>query len=89
MVSEDRNHSSTHTYLLNNKDDVKCIARLRFRAHNLNVESERSTSPSGRICRCCNMVVDGRRVVKDEMHFILECPLYAEDGKYCLKDGNT
>ena len=25
------------------------------------------------------MVVYGRRVVKDETHFILECPLYAED----------
>ena len=27
------------------------------------------------------MVVDGRRVVEDEMHFILECPLYAVDRK--------
>ena len=27
------------------------------------------------------MVVDGRRVVEDEMHFILEWPLYAEDWK--------
>ena len=25
------------------------------------------------------MVVGGRRVVEDEIHFILECPLYAED----------
>ncbi len=27
------------------------------------------------------MVVDGRRVVEDEMHFMLECPLYYEDRK--------
>ena len=27
------------------------------------------------------MVVDGRRVVEDEMHFMLECPLYSEDRK--------
>ena len=47
--------------------------------HNLNVESDRSTSRSGRICRCCDKVFDGRRVIEDEMHFMLECPLYAED----------
>ncbi len=27
------------------------------------------------------MVVDGRRVVEDEMHFMLECPWYSEDRK--------
>ncbi len=27
------------------------------------------------------MEVDGRRVVEDEMHFMLECPLYSEDRK--------
>ena len=27
------------------------------------------------------MVVDGRRVVEDEMRFMLECPLYSEDRK--------
>ena len=79
MMPEDRNHSSTYTNLLNNRDDIKCIAKLRLRAHNLNVESDRSTSRSGRICRCCDMVVDGRRAIEDEMHFMLECPLYAED----------
>jgi hypothetical protein len=79
MASEDRSHSSTYTNLLNNRDDIKCIARLRLRAHNLNVESGRSTSRSGRICRCCDKVFDGRRVIEDEMHFMLECPLYAED----------
>ncbi len=25
------------------------------------------------------MVVDGRRVVEDEMRFMLECPLYSEN----------
>ena len=60
-------------------DDIKCIARLRLRAQNLDVESDRSTSRYGRICRCCDMVVDGRRVEEDEMHFMLECPLYPVD----------
>ena len=54
----------------------------------MNVESERSTSRSGRICRCCDMVVDNRRVVEDEMHFILECPLYAEDRKIFFEKMN-
>ena len=58
MMSEDRNHSSTYTNLINNRDDIKCIARLRLPAHNLNVGSGRSTSRSGRICRCCDMVAD-------------------------------
>jgi Trp operon repressor len=30
---------------------------------------------------CCAMVVDGRRVVEDEMHVLLECPLYSADRK--------
>ncbi len=32
------------------------------------------------------MVVDGRRVVKDEMHFMLGCPLYSEDGKLLFEE---
>ncbi len=27
------------------------------------------------------MVVDGRRVVEDELHFMFECPLYSENRK--------
>ena len=81
MRSEDNGDSTSYTNLLNDRDDIKCIARLRLRAHNLNVESERSNPRSSRICRCCAMVVDGRRIVEDEMHFMLECPLYSEDRK--------
>ena len=81
MRSEDNGDNTSYTNLLNDRDDIKCIARLRLRAHNLNVESERSNPRSSRICRCCAMVVDGRRIVEDEMHFMLECPLYSEDRK--------
>ena len=81
MMSEGSNYSASHTNLLNNKDDIECIARLRLRAHNLNVESDRNNPCSSRICRCCATVVDGRRVVEDEMHFMLEFPLYSEDRK--------
>ncbi len=56
---------------VNEKDDNKCIARLRLRAHNLNVASDRSNPRSSRICMCCAVVLDGRRVVEEEMHFML------------------
>lgn len=81
MRSGEDNSSPLYTKIMNNKADITCIARLRLRAHNLNVEAERSLSRSNRICRCCNMMIDGRRVVEDEMHFMLECPLYSEDRK--------
>jgi hypothetical protein len=79
MMSEDSSVSASYTNLLNDKDDIKCIARLLLRAHNLNVESDRSNHRSSRICTCCAMVVEGRRVAEGEMHFMLECPLYSED----------
>ena len=81
MRFEDNGDNTSYTNLLNDRDDIKCIARLRLRAHNLNVESERSNPRSSRLCSCCAMVVDGRRIVEDEMHFMLECPLYSEDRK--------
>jgi hypothetical protein len=81
MRSEDNGDSPAYTNLLNDRDDIKCIARLRFRAHNWNVESDRSNPRSSRICGCCDMVFDVRRVVEDEMQFMLECPLYSEDRK--------
>ena len=61
MRSEDNGDNTSYTNLLNDRDDIKCIARLRLRAHNLNVESERSNPRSSRICSCCAMAVDGRR----------------------------
>ncbi len=40
-------------------------------------EAERSHSRSNRILNTtCNMMIDGRRAVVDEMHFMLESPLY-------------
>ncbi len=71
MMSEDSIFNASYTNLLNDKDGIKCIARLRLRAHNLNVESDRSNRSCSRICRYCAMVVGGRRVVEDEVHFIL------------------
>ena len=81
MRSDEDNSSPLYTKIMNNKADITCIARLRLRAHNLNVEAERNLSRSNRIYRCCNMMIDGRRAVEDEMHFILEFPLYSEGRK--------
>ena len=79
MLPTDDNNGSSYINLLNHSNDIKCIARMRLRAHNLNIESDRSTIRSSRFCRCCDMVVSGRKVLEDEMHFILECPLYSID----------
>ncbi len=35
------------------------------------------------------MVVGGRSVVEDEMHFMLECPLYSEDRKLLFEKLRT
>ncbi len=81
VVSEDSSFSASYTNLLHDTDGIEGIARLHLRAHNLSVESDRSNPRSGIICRCCAMLVDGIRVVEDEMRFMLECPLYSEDRK--------
>ena len=77
MRSDEDNSSPLYNKIMNNKADITYVDRLRLRAHNLNVEAERSLSRSNRICRWCNMMIDGRRAVEDEMHFMLECPLYS------------
>ena len=52
MMSEDNRLSASYTNLLNDRDDIKYIARQRLRAHNLNVESDMNNPRSSRICRC-------------------------------------
>lgn len=74
-------YCTSFTRLLNNRKDITCIARLRLRAHNLIVESDRDVPRSSRYCRCCEMVTNGRKAVEDELHFILECPLYTAERK--------
>lgn len=78
---EVNNYNTTFTKLLNNHDDIRCIARLRLRAHNLNVDLERDLPRSSRSCRCCDMIIDSRRAVEDELHFMIECPLYNNERK--------
>ena len=72
MIFDNSSFSASCTNLLNDKDNIKCVARLRLRTHNLNVESHRSNPRASRICRCCATVVGGKRAVEDEMHFMLE-----------------
>ncbi len=68
---EVNNYNTTFTNFLNNHDDIRCIARLRLRAHNLNVDLERDLPRSSRSLRCCDMIIDGGRAVEDELHFII------------------
>ena len=68
--------STSYTKLLHSHDDISCIARFRLRSHNLHVEAMRSVPRSSRICDRCAKISSNLRVVEDELHFILECPLY-------------
>ena len=56
--------------------DIMNIARFRMGSHSLFVESLRwgkcRVPRSQRVCRCCDL-----GVLEDELHFLLECPLYA------------
>ena len=60
---------------VNRRDSIRDIARFRMGCHQLDIEARRwgdlKTVRSKRTCRCCSM---GK--VEDELHFMLECPLY-------------
>ena len=76
MHKEDQDRSKSYIHLLNTKQHITTLARFRLRSHNLNAESMRmhgctSISRSDRVCRCFGM-----KIIEDEMHFMLECPLY-------------
>ena len=81
MKSSDCDESPFYTRILNSKNDISCIARFRLRSHNLRVEEDIHIPRSERTCRCCNISIDGARAVDDEMHFILECPLFSQERK--------
>ena len=57
------------------KRHVKALARFRCSNHNLAIERQRGIlSKENRICKFCQNL--GRRNIEDEIHFLLECPLY-------------
>lgn len=64
------------TSYLSNPQDITNVARFRMGSHNLFIESMRwgkdRLPRSLRKCCCCNL-----GVVEDEVHFLLECPMYA------------
>jgi hypothetical protein len=81
MKSVDCDESPGYTRILNNKNDISCIARFRLRSHTLRVEEDIHLPRSERTCKCCNIFIDGERAVEDEMHFMLECPLFSQERK--------
>jgi hypothetical protein len=78
MHNEDHDRSKSYINLLHSKPHITTLARFRLRSHNLNAENMRklgrtNIARSDRVCRCC---VQGS--MEDELHFMLECPLYNE-----------
>jgi len=83
MSLEDVQHTS-YTKLLNDRDDISCIARFRLRSHNLNVELMRNAPRSARLCEYCMKSSNKQKVVEDELHFMLECPLFTSEREILL-----
>ena len=66
---------TTYLDVINWKRHVKALARFRCSNHNLAIERQRGIlSKENRICKFCQNL--GRRNIEDEIHFLLECPLY-------------
>ena len=63
------------------------FAKLRLSAHNLQIESGRygikNTPAAERYCLYCKINDD--YVVEDEVHFLVNCPLYREDREKMLE----
>jgi hypothetical protein len=57
------------------------IQTNKKRSHTLRVEEDIHLPRSERTCKCCNIFIDGERAVEDEMHFMLECPLFSQERK--------
>ena len=85
MSLEDVQHTS-YTKLLNDRDDISCIARFRLRSHYLNVELMRNAPRSARLCEYCMKSSNKQKVVEesDELHFMLECPLFTSEREILL-----
>ena len=69
MKSVDCDESPGYTRILNNKNDISCIANFCLRSHTLRGEEDIHLPRSERTCKCCNIFIDGERAVEDEMHF--------------------
>ena len=62
-----------HLYLVKNSKHRNAISKLRASSHTLEIERGRFTRPVTEIQqRLCNIC----KVVEDEQHFLLDCPLY-------------
>ena len=73
--SSNRFRRQFYTKYLHHPRDIICVAHLRMGCHKLDIErrrwGSRRVDRSQRKCACC-----GLGIVEDEMHFMLECPVY-------------
>ncbi len=64
------------------------MSKLRISAHRLNIETGRYVRPplppEERLCLCCNT-----NSVENEMHFVLDCPLYTPERETLLNSLET
>lgn len=76
FACNDGDLSKRFWFHLTKRAHIQILAQFRLGSHWLNIECERFVRPfvprSKRVCKCCGM---GSR--EDEIHLILQCPLYA------------
>ena len=64
--------------IIQKADSRRCLAEIRLSAHNLEIERGRysKTPREQRLCKFC--AEQGTSIVEDELHFLLQCPLYKD-----------
>ena len=70
---KENNEQETYLNLIKNKTYMQTLSRFRLSSHQLEIETGRhiGSDRDQRLCRKCNM-----RMIEDEYHFLLTCPLY-------------
>ena len=73
---------------IENTKHTLAVARFRISSHNLRIENgrydQRKTKPEERLCIYCRS-----QAVKDEHHFLLQCPLYNNERRLLLETDNA
>ena len=70
---KENNEQETYLNLIKNKTYMQTLSRFRLSSRQLEIETGRhiGSDRDQRLCRKCNM-----RMIEDEYHFLLTCPLY-------------
>ena len=82
LYSKIKNHFQYEEYLniIKSKSRRASLTRLRISNHSLQIERGRYVIPklprSERLCSSC--LKSGSSAVEDELHFLFDCPIYAD-----------